>query len=80
MFRQTIAHFTTRIPTIQFRAALKGGIKSEATVQTGMKGRELEISVMDNQLPIRYKRKPLSSQEMESINTGGATSVVKYSK
>lgn len=73
MFLQTIAHFGSKTPTIKFRAALKYAKKGTA----GKKGGN---AIFDYDLPPRYQRKQLSPQEIDSINTGGATSVIKYSK
>lgn len=80
MFLQTIAHFATRAPTIRFRAALKYTNKRTPQATPQQETTQLSNAVLDYQLPQRYHRKPLSSQEIDSINTGGATSVVKYPK
>lgn len=78
MFFQIVAHFTTRTPTIKFRAALK--YAPQSAIQTKTLGNKSVETIMDYQLPNRYKRKPPSAQEIDCINTGGATSYVKYTK
>lgn len=86
MFLQTITHFSTRTPTIKFRAALKYGTVKKTAPQappkkiSGKMPTQLGNAMLDYQTPKRYKRQQLSPQEIDCINSGGATSVVKYSK